>query len=147
MACSVILHTARVVVRVGELWFACNIMRTSASRHFYARAALVLLHANDAVLVVQGFAVRMEHARQLADGAVGPAHGGDPRLQVVRIVLVAEVLLACLQDPRPLHLRQVWWWRGENKCDRCRAWEVNSIYFFITHQLLPHHLEMRLVRQ
>ena len=92
-------------------------------------------------------AVRMEHARQLADGAVGPAHGGDPRLQVVRVVLVAEVLLACLQDPRALHLRQVWWWRGENKCDRCRAWEVNSIYFFITHQLLPHHLEMRLVRQ
>ena len=84
-------------------------MHTTASRRFYSRAALVLLHADDAVFVVLGFAGRrmVEHARKLADGAIGPAHRGHPGLQVVPIDLVAEHMLACLDDAPAVNLWQV----------------------------------------
>ena len=69
------------------------------------RPTLVLLHAPDAVCIILRLVVRMQHALQLLDGAVGPGHRGHPRLQVVGIDLGAEDVLPRLAHPRAMNLR------------------------------------------
>ena len=120
MACSLILHThGALVVGMASWRTPCAPLRPAALFvRVYSRAAFVLLHTQDAVCVVLGL-VRVEHALQLADGPIRPAHGRDPGLQLVRLDLGAVDLGARLPNLLAMYLSQVWWLCGEGECDIC----------------------------